>query len=170
MARIVEVEAYTPDDPASHSASGRTARNASMFAAPGTAYVYRSYGVHWCCNVSVDRVDVGAAVLLRAAVVIDGEALVRNRRPGVTDPTKLLRGPGNLAKGLAIDASHDGMDLVDAHAGLRLATDGLWVSRSQRASGPRVGVSRAPDVPWRWWLTDEPAVSTYRRSPRAGPT
>ena len=169
VARIVEVEAYNPADPASHSAGGRTPRNASMFGAPGTAYVYRSYGVHWCCNVTVEEAGIGAAVLLRAAVLIDGERSVRARRPDVTDRAALLRGPGNLAKGLDIDADrHDGIDLLAGGGGLSLAHDDLHVSSTQRTSGPRVGVSQAPDVPWRWWLTGEPAVSRYRRSPRAG--
>lgn len=164
-ARIVEVEAYTPDDPASHSVGGRTPRNASMFAAPGTAYVYRSYGVHWCCNVSVERLGVGAAVLLRAAVVIDGERWVRARRRQDTGSAQLLRGPGNLARGLDIDAHrHDGIDLLAGRGGLSLSRDELCVTPAQRTCGPRVGVSRAPDVSWRWWLTDEPAVSRYRRS------
>lgn len=168
MARIVEVEAYTPDDPASHSVRGRTARNGSMFAAPGTAYVYRSYGVHWCCNVTVEAAGVGAAVLLRAAVVIDGERSVRARRPAVTHDAALLRGPGNLAKGLDIDGErHDGVDLLAGGGGLCLAHDDLHVPSTQRMNGPRVGVSQAPDLPWRWWLVDEQAVSRYRRSPRA---
>lgn len=168
VARIVEVEAYTPDDPASHSVRGRTPRNRAMFAAPGTAYVYRSYGVHWCCNISVDQPGVGAAVLLRAALVVAGEGWVRARRAAVTDHAALLRGPGNLAQGLDIDADrHDGLELLAGRAGLQLARDEFRVVPSQRRSGPRVGVSRAADVPWRWWMLDATAVSRYRRSPRA---
>lgn len=169
VARIVEVEAYAPDDPASHSVRGRTPRNESMFETPGTAYVYRSYGVHWCLNISVDRPQVGAAVLLRAAVVIRGERSVRERRAAVGPDVALLRGPGNLARGLDVDADrHDGTDLLRGDASLRVVQDELEIPPSRRCSGPRVGVSQAPDVPWRWWLDGDLAVSRYRRSPRAG--
>jgi DNA-3-methyladenine glycosylase len=169
LARIVEVEAYDEDDPASHSAPGRTRANAAMFADAGTAYVYRSYGVHWCGNVAVGPRGHGAAVLLRAAVVLEGPSPVRRRRPGARTDDALLRGPGCLTAGLGIDAArHAGVDLL-AHGGtLQLATDGWRPMRAQVASGPRVGVSRASEVPWRWYLRAEPAVSRYRRSPRAG--
>src|SRR5665811_2356401 len=95
VARIVETEAYRQDDPASHSYAGRTSRTEPMFEQPGTTYVYRSYGLHWCLNVTVEEEGVGAAVLLRAAVVMEGHEAVRARRPGVADRA-LLRGPGNL--------------------------------------------------------------------------
>ncbi len=165
LARITEVEAYGPDDPASHSVRGRTARCASMFAAPGTAYVYRSYGVHWCLNISVDEPGVGAALLLRAAVVLGDERVIRRRRPGVAARSHLLRGPGCLTAGLGITAEHDGTDLCGGGA-LLVCTDG-WRPEAVR-SGPRVGVARAADVPWRFWLADCASVSRYRRSPSAG--
>jgi DNA-3-methyladenine glycosylase len=169
IARVVEVEAYEQDDPASHSATGRSDRNASMFAEPGTAYVYRSYGVHWCLNVSVGPRGRGAAVLLRAAVVIGGSAAVWRRRPGAASQDALLRGPGCLTAGLDIDAPrHDGRELLDGSGSLRLAGDGWHPSTQDIATGPRVGVARASEVPWRWYLRGEPAVSRYRRSPRAG--
>jgi DNA-3-methyladenine glycosylase len=167
IARVVEVEAYDQDDPASHSASGPTARNASMFADAGTAYVYRSYGVHWCVNVSVGPAGTGAAVLLRAAVVVTGRALVRSRRPRVDREEALLRGPGCLAAGLDIDGPrHDGMDLLAEDGCLLLQTDDWRPPQAVVAAGPRVGVTRASDRPWRWYLDGEAAVSRYRRSPR----
>lgn len=161
--RVVEVEAYGPDDPASHAFRGPTPRCASMFAPSGTAYVYRSYGIHWCLNVSVGGTDVGAAVLLRAAVVLAGEDEVVHNRPGV-GRSALLRGPGCLTRGLGIDGGLDGRDLLDGQGGWRLGTDGTtWRS----VSSPRVGVSTAADRPWRRYIAGCEAVSRYRRSPRA---
>lgn len=162
-ARIVEVEAYGPDDPASHAFRGPTPRCASMFARPGTAYVYRSYGVHWCLNVSVGEAGLGAAVLIRAAVLLQGFAEVRSRRPGVGD-AGLLRGPGCTTRGLGIDHTLDGADLVDPTGAWRLSVDDLELPM---ARGPRVGVSQAAGVAWRCYLPGSPSVSRYRRSPRA---
>jgi DNA-3-methyladenine glycosylase len=170
IARIVETEAYRQDDPASHTYRRRTPRVEPMFARPGTGYVYRSYGVHWCLNVSVERAGVGAAVLLRAAVVLRGHDPVRERRPAVRGDRDLLRGPGNLCRGLAIDApTHDGGDLIAGEGGLRLASDGQEGALRGVVAGPRVGVSQAPDVPWRFHLAGYPEVSRYVRSPRASP-
>ncbi|MEX2328742.1 MAG: DNA-3-methyladenine glycosylase [Nitriliruptoraceae bacterium] len=168
-ARVVEVEAYTPDDPASHSARGRTAANASMFAAAGTAYVYRSYGIHWCLNVVVDAADHGAAVLLRAARLEEGHDQVRRRRPAARSDRDLLRGPGRLTAGLDIDGPrHDGTDLLDTTGSLYLEVDDDWpLAAGEISRGPRVGVARAADVAWRWWQSESPYVSVYRRSPRA---
>ncbi len=162
-ARIVEVEAYGPDDPASHAYRGPTPACRSMFAAAGTAYVYRSYGVHWCLNVSVAGERIGAAVLLRAAVLLEGHDEVRARRPRV-DEHALLRGPGCLTRGLGIDGQLDGLDLLDPAASWRLLVDELELPSS---CGPRVGVSKAADLPWRRYLAGCPAVSRFRRSPRA---
>jgi DNA-3-methyladenine glycosylase len=168
IARVVETEAYRQDDPASHTYGRRTPRVEPMFAVPGTGYVYRSYGVHWCLNVSVERAGVGAAVLLRAALVLGGRDAVRERRPAVSTDRDLLRGPGNLCRGLAIDApTHDGRDLIAGEAGLRLATDGWRAAPGDVVAGPRVGVSRASEVPWRFHLAGVPEVSRYTRSPRA---
>lgn len=167
LARVVEVEAYDEEDPASHSASGRTPRNAPMFADAGTAYVYRSYGLHWCLNVSVGPEGAGAAVLLRAAVVVAGERVVRGYRPGIERAAALLRGPGCLTAGLGIDAErHTGVDLLASEGPLLLQTDGWAAPPSRVAVGPRVGVTRASERPWRWYLDGEPAVSRYRRSSR----
>jgi DNA-3-methyladenine glycosylase len=168
VARIVETEAYREDDPASHTYGRRTPRVEPMFARPGTGYVYRSYGVHWCLNVSVEQAGVGAAVLLRAAVVLRGHDQVRERRAAVRTDRELLRGPGNLCRGLAIDApTHDGGDLIAGAGGLRLASDGWEGASGGVVAGPRVGVSQAPDVPWRFHLAGHPEVSRYVRSPRA---
>lgn len=171
VVRLVEVEAYGPDDPASHSHRGRTDRNASMFGPPGTAYVYRAYGVHWCLNVSVGPSGVGAAVLLRAAVVLSGEPGIRRRRPRTGAGDDLLRGPGNLARGMGVEAAaHDGIDLLGADVPLRLARDEHGPGTVSIVSGPRVGVTAAPEVPWRFWIDGCGAVSRYRRSPRAAPS
>jgi DNA-3-methyladenine glycosylase len=169
-ARIVETEAYREDDPASHSYARRTARVEPMFGPPGTAYVYRSYGMHWCLNVTVEPEGIGAAVLLRAARVLGGREAIRGRRPEGTAEVALLRGPGNLTCGLDVDAPrHDGGDLLVGVAGLRLVDDGWRPAQGSVVPGPRVGVRLAPDVPWRFHLgTAE--VSAYRRSPRAVPT
>jgi DNA-3-methyladenine glycosylase len=168
LARIVETEAYREDDPASHSYAGRTPRTAPMFGPPGTAYVYRSYGIHWCLNVAAEEEGVGAAVLLRAAVVVGPTAAVRRRRPPSTPDHLLLRGPGNLTAGLDVDAArHDGGALPLGVAGLRLGDDGWRPDVATVVTGPRVGITRSPDLPWRFHLPGIAAVSAYRRSPRA---
>ncbi len=168
VARIVEVEAYRQDDPASHSYRGRTARNDAMFARAGTAYVYRSYGVHWMLNVSAEALGTGAAVLLRGAGVLTGHVPVRARRPTVGADHQLLRGPGCLAAGLGVTSDEDGTDLLDPAGALWLGTDG-WEPRSEAiVRGPRVGVSLAAGRPWRFHLAGLASVSRYRRSPRAG--
>lgn len=170
VARIVETEAYHEDDPASHSHARRTARSEPMFWGPGTAYVYRSYGVHWCLNVTVEPAETGAAVLVRAARVIDGIEVVRGRRATARTDRELLRGPGRLTAGLAVDGpTHDRTELLDPAASLHVAADGWRPAADAIRQGPRVGVTHAPDLAWRWWLADAPEVSPYRRSPRAHP-
>ncbi|MFA9429087.1 DNA-3-methyladenine glycosylase [Egicoccus sp. AB-alg2] len=168
VVRIVETEAYREDDAASHSAAGLTPRTAPMFARPGTAYVYRSYGIHWCLNVAAEPPGTGAAVLLRAAVALDGRDVLRERRPTARDDRELLRGPGRLCQALAVTApEHDGADLLDDEATLQLVDDGYRPGRAEVVVGPRVGVRQAADVPWRFALRDVPEVSGYRRHPRA---
>jgi DNA-3-methyladenine glycosylase len=168
VARIVETEAYREDDPASHSHRGRTPRTAPMFAAAGTAYVYRSYGLHWLLNVSVEEEGVGAAVLLRAATVVEGLAVVRERRPATRRDAELLRGPGRLTVGLDVDGPrHDHLPLLSDDGPLRLADDGWEPDPVDIVAGPRVGISRAADLPWRFHLAGVDSVSSYRRSPRA---
>ena len=161
---LTEVEAYDgPDDPASHAWRGRTARNAVMFGPPGRLYVYLSYGMHWCANVVTGPDGTASAVLLRAGRVVDGQELARQRRgPRVADRA-LARGPACLTRALAIGREHDGADLG---RGGRLSIEPG--PRPEAVSvGPRVGVSRAADVPWRFWVTGDDTVSAYRRSPRA---
>ena len=170
VARIVETEAYHEDDPASHSHAKRTARSEPMFWQPGTAYVYRSYGVHWCCNVVVEPAETGAAVLVRAARVLTGVEVVRARRASARTDRELLRGPGRLTAGLAIDGPrHDRIDLHAPDGSVQLADDGWRAPTDGIGNGPRVGVTHAPDLAWRWWLAGAPEVSPYRRSPRAHP-
>ena len=168
--RVVEVEAYGPDDPASHAVRGRTAANATMFGPAGRLYVYTSYGIHRCANVVVGEDGVGAAVLLRAVAVEVGEEVALSRRGAdrPRSPRWVGGGPGRLGQVYDLDtARDDGLDLLDDTAPLTLRTDG--VRPAGVSSGPRVGVSQAPDVPWRFWWRDHAAVSRYTRSPRATP-
>ncbi|MFO7892580.1 MAG: DNA-3-methyladenine glycosylase [Longimicrobiales bacterium] len=150
VGRIVETEAYLgPDDPASHAAArvGRTARNAAMFGPPGTAYVYRSYGIHWCLNAVTDTEGHPAAVLLRALEPVAGIDVMRARR-GTSD-RDLARGPGRLAQALGITGDQDGHPLVDPPL---LLAEGRQADPSEIHAGPRIGVSRARDWPLRFTL------------------
>jgi DNA-3-methyladenine glycosylase len=162
-ARITEVEAYGGvDDPASHAFT-RTPRSEIMYGPAWRLYVYRSYGMHFCANIVTGPTDRAAAVLVRAGEVVDGIETARARRVGVKD-SALARGPGNLARALGITLDDLGTELLTPD-GLRLGpppTDVPSIS-----AGPRVGVSKAADVPWRFWVTGDPTVSAYRRSPRA---
>jgi len=155
--RIVETEAYVgPRDPASHAAErhGRTARNGSMFGRPGIAYVYRSYGVHWCLNVVTDRLDYPAAVLIRAVEPLSGVDIMERRRG--TAVRNLARGPGRLTQAFGITGALDGHPLDRPPLTLHAApeNEGLDI-----ATGPRVGISRAVDWPLRFWLRGSPWVS-----------
>jgi DNA-3-methyladenine glycosylase len=156
---VVETEAYAPDDPASHSFRGRTATNAAMFGRPGTLYVYRSYGIHWCANVVCGPEGVGAAVLLRALEPTHGLEEMRRRRR-VDDLRRLCSGPGCLTQALGIDRGHDGLPL-DAQP-FELRVPGV---RPDIVVGPRVGITMAADLPRRYSLRNSPYVSRPR--PRA---
>jgi DNA-3-methyladenine glycosylase len=146
--RIVEVEAYTADDPASHSHRGPTPRNAVMFDRAGLLYVYFTYGMHHCANVVTGPEGDGQAVLLRAVVPVEGLELMRARRRGAPD-RRLADGPGKLCQALALDRSANGVDLCDAASPVRLEDDGT-PPPDDPVAGPRIGISRAVDRPWRW--------------------
>jgi DNA-3-methyladenine glycosylase len=155
--RITEVEAYDgPGDPGSHAANGRTPRNAVMFGPPGRLYVYFTYGMHHCCNVTVAPAGSASAVLLRAGEVIDGHDVARSRRGRSTD-RDLARGPARLCQALGIDLAHNGVDL-----GTGPVTLVRGESPELVRTGPRVGLRKAADRPWRFWADGEPTVSTYR--------
>lgn len=145
--RIVEVEAYRADDPASHAFRGRTARNASMFAAGGTLYVYLSYGIHHCANVVTGFVGDGQAVLIRSVEVLSGHAAVAARRPGRAGH-EWANGPGKVCAALAIDRTHDGTDLC-RDSWLWIGDDGTSPP-DQPLTTPRIGISVAVEVPWRF--------------------
>ena len=172
-ARIVETEAYGGPldgpwpDAAAHSYRGPTPRNAVMFGPPGRLYTYRSHGIHVCANVSCGPDGVAAAVLLRAAVIDAGHGIATARRGAVPD-TALARGPGNLCSALGITMDHNGTDLFAAGSPVRLTLSAMTLGEPCALdSGPRVGVTQAADRSWRFWVPGDPAVSAYRRSPRA---
>ncbi len=163
---IVEAEAYAgPDDRASHARAGLTRRTAPMFGPAGHAYVYLVYGMHECLNVVAEQDGVAGAVLIRALEPIDGVDLMRTRRRRPADPVaRLCAGPARLAQALGVDRQLNGHDLT---AGRRLwieaPPNGREPAKSAISSGPRVGVAYAAEpwasMPWRFWLTDHPAVS-----------
>jgi DNA-3-methyladenine glycosylase len=182
--QIVEVEAYAGDsDPASHAFRGRTARNAVMFGPPGHAYVYFTYGMHFCVNLVCQPAGNASAVLLRAGRVIEGAELAAARRFGVRAASAargasaardidLARGPARLCQALGIDRALDGADVCDPASPLRALTPAAAGTCDRPVSpaglaiscGPRVGVSRAAEIGWRFWITGERAVSQYRPS------
>ena len=179
--RLTEVEAYAGEgeDPGSHAHRGRTPRTEVMFGPAGHAYVYLSYGMHWCLNVVVGPEGRAAAVLLRGAEVVDGLEAARARRPGSVD-RDLCRGPARLTRALGVTGGPDGcggLDLLDPGSAVRLLdlpgrTDATGVPDASgpegRAAlgitcGPRVGVAGAgAQTPWRFWLVGDPTVSAYR--------
>lgn len=145
---IVETEAYDRDDPASHSFSGPSERNAAMFGPPAHIYVYRSYGIHWCMNLVCREAGHGAGVLLRALAPTDGLERMRARR-GLDDVRLLCAGPGRLGQALGIDRSFNGMRLGEPPFALLPAAPGL---EAKVVTGPRIGISKAVDQPWRFGL------------------
>jgi DNA-3-methyladenine glycosylase len=157
--RLTEVEAYsgTGEDPASHAHRGRTPRNTVMFGPAGYAYVYFTYGMHYCVNIVCGTEGTASAVLLRAGEIVDGLALARERRPAARSDAELARGPARLCTALAIGREFYGTYLLDEYLTPPPSEVGPIVA------GPRVGVTGALDVEWRFWLKDDPTVSTYRR-------
>ena len=147
---IVEVEAYDHEDPASHSFGRRTARNATMFGSPGHAYVYRSYGIHWCVNFVCEP---RSAVLIRALEPARGLDEMRARR-GLDTERLLCAGPGRLCQALGIDRRHDGLPLDEPPFELLPSETEPEIVR-----GPRVGITRAREQPWRFAVAGSPFVS-----------
>ena len=157
---IVEVEAYDQEDPASHGFRGLTARNASMFGPPGHAYVYRSYGIHWCLNFVCDEPDRAEAALIRALQPTHGLERMRVRR-GADPERALCSGPGKLCQALGLNREHDGLALDEPPFEL-LARDGT----PEIATGPRIGITRAVEQPWRYGLAGSRYLSrSFGREP-----
>jgi DNA-3-methyladenine glycosylase len=154
---IVETEAYDREDPASHSFSGPTPRNQAMFGPPGRAYVYRSYGIHWCLNFVCREEGHGAGVLIRALEPQFGVDLMRARR-GLDDLRLLCSGPGKLGQALGITRELNGCRL-DRKPFKVLAAP----AQTQVVAGPRIGISKAMDVPWRFGLAGSRFVSARFR-------
>jgi DNA-3-methyladenine glycosylase len=178
---LTEVEAYEgAADPASHAYRGRTGRNAVMFGEPGHAYVYFTYGMHFCVNLVCQPEGTASAVLLRAGRVLDGIRLAAARRAAArigarrdSGSNDLARGPARLCRALGIGRSLDGADVCDPASPLRIRSgvqSGQGQAGPQVSRGPRVGISAAAERPWRFWLTGDPTVSRYRpHVPRTRP-
>jgi len=142
--RIVEVEAYHQDDPASHSYRGPTPRNGVMFGRPGHLYVYRSYGIHWCANIVCDAPGTGAALLLRALEPTHRLEVMRERR-GLSDERLLCSGPGRLTQALGLTEAHDGASLLEPPFQLLPPNAEHTVETT-----PRIGITKATQLPWRY--------------------
>lgn len=162
-ARIVETEAYVGAiDPAAHAFRGKTARNATMFGPPGHLYVYFIYGMHWCINAVCAEKGVGNAVLIRAAAPLSGVAEMHERRTGARRERDLCSGPAKLAEAFGITGADDGADLVSGEPrGIRILADGVAPPADPGVSA-RVGLSVAAELPWRWFVRDDPNVSRTR--------
>ncbi|MEZ0490616.1 DNA-3-methyladenine glycosylase [Kineococcus sp. TBRC 1896] len=168
--RLTEVEAYAGEsDPGSHAFRGPTPRTRVMFGPPGFAYVYFSYGMHWCVNLVCAPEGTASAVLLRAGQVVEGVDLARSRRPAARRDVDLARGPARLAQALGVDRAQDGADVCSG--GPLGVLPGHPVGDGDVTWGPRVGVSGAgAPTPWRVSLVNEPTVSAYRVGGRRSPT
>jgi DNA-3-methyladenine glycosylase len=157
--RIVEVEAYDHEDPAGHGyGNRRTARNASMFLPGGHAYVYRSYGIHWCLNLVTGEEGVASAVLIRALEPIEGLEAMRARR-GLDDVRLLAAGPGRLCQALGVTRAHDGLPLDEPPFDLRPASEPVDV-----VVGTRIGLTKGVDLPWRYGLAGSRFLSRAFRA------
>jgi DNA-3-methyladenine glycosylase len=156
---IVEVEAYHDTEPAAHSFNGRTERNAVMFGPPGHAYVYRSYGIHWCVNFVCEREGSAGAVLIRALEPTRGLQTMRRRR-GVADDRLLCAGPGRLCEALGVTHAHNGLALDRPPFELRARTNEVAI-----AVGLRIGITKAVELPWRYGLEGSRFLSKPFRSP-----
>lgn len=160
--RLTEVEAYglPGEDPASHTFRGQTPRNTVMFGPPGHLYVYFTYGMHFCANLSCLPEGQGCGALMRAGEIVQGVEVARERRAGASD-RDLARGPARLAVALGLDRSHNGLDCIAGDEVTLL--EGVPAASDQIRTGPRTGVSSAMDTPWRFWIDGERSVSPYKR-------
>jgi DNA-3-methyladenine glycosylase len=156
--RLVEVEAYHQTDPAAHSYRGPTPRNAVMFGPPGYAYIYRSYGIHWCLNFVCEPKGSASAVLIRALEPTTGLPLMRRRRR-LSDVRLLCAGPGRVCEALGITAAHNGLALDEPPFTLFARSEDLEV-----IAGPRIGLTKATEKPWRYGLKGSPFLSKPFRS------
>ena len=151
--RIVELEAYHHTEPAAHSYRGQTPRNAVMFGPPGFSYVYRSYGIHWCLNFVCEPEGSASAVLIRAVEPLEGLAKMRRRR-GLTDERLLCSGPGRLTQAMGVTIAHNGLPLDQPPFELYARE-----TRPEIATGVRIGLTKAADLPWRYGLKDSKFLS-----------
>jgi len=163
--RITETEAYSGlgQDPASHAHRRKTSRNAAMFGPAGHLYLYRIYGMHTCANVTCGPTGQPAAVLLRAGQVLLGVDLARARRPAAKRDADLASGPARLVEALGLQLTDYGSSVVDGTGPLTLHPATEPVPGERVVAGPRVGVTAAHDLPWRFWIAGDPTVSAYRR-------
>jgi len=162
--RIAETEAYLgPHDPACHAVAGRTPRTWHLFGPPGTAYVYRIYGIHWCVNAVTLAEGVGSAVLIRALVPLEGIERMRARRPAAANDAELCNGPGKLCAALGIERAHDGLLLTGSSAISILA--GNAIDDAEVRVGPRIGITKAAELPLRFWTRGVKVVKPRNGAP-----
>ena len=160
VCKIVETEAYDQLDPASHSYRGMTPRNSVMFGEAGYLYVYFSYGIHYCMNIVTGEEGHASAVLIRAVEPISGLDTIRSNRPKISKDRILTNGPGKVCQALAIDLDFNGHDLTKQPLTLTLHSR---LASSQISIGTRVGITKAADLQWRFFVKDNPYVSVQRR-------